>query len=439
MSDFSLLPGEISPFIIETSIGSFDMTSFLTSVEISESIFSPFVSGMALFEDTESFRMIKNIKLQSDLSCKVNFSFAGLEDDGKTPQKPIKISPTDYFIYKVDVGSPRGLGNQTIRVYFAHRTFLLNQNSNLSKSYKKMKISEMVSDLAQKIEVKWNEIEETKENFCFVLPYRTAAEQIMFMTPYARRQENNNDNNFVFFQDLSGKHSFVSIAKLMTNPPTFGNDANSGFAYGFNVAEDFKSSRRAVITHATKTLNEYENAKNGMHSSAVMTMDPISKIWAVTTMFLPQMWKKQTHLSTQPLVEQNSNFYDFVNGAFTTRYYEKSRHSHCCKEQQNGNNKIGGPQDWLLPRISQIEQLNQTGVEFFVTGFSDTNRVGAGKVVYFGRPLLNNAFNSSDGPDVTFSGKYLVSKVTHSIKRAKSGKIEYGCNIIGIKDSLGEE
>ena len=52
---------------------------------------------------------------------------------------------------------------------------------------------------------------------------------------------------------------------------------------------------------------------------------------------------------------------------------------------------------------------------------------------------MNNAFNSSDGPDITFSGKYLISKVTHSIKRAKSGKIEYGCNIIGIKDSLGEE
>lgn len=439
MSDFSLLPGQLSSFRIETSVGSFDLTSFLTSVEVGESIFSPFVSGVAIFEETESYRMIKNIKLQSDLSCKVSFSFAGLEDDGKTPQKPIVLSPQDYYIYKVDIGPPKGLGTQSVRVYFAHKTFIGNKNSNLSKSYKKMKVSEMVSDIGKKINLNWNVVEQTKEKFCFVLPYRTATEQIMFMTPYARREENSNDNNFVFYQDLNGKHNFVSVAKLMSNPPTFGNDANSGFVYGFNRAEDFKSSRRAVITHATKTLNEYENANNGMHSSAVMTMDPISKIWAVTTFFLPQEWSQQTHISNKPLVEENSDFYNFVNGSFVTKYYEKSRHSHCCKEQKNGNNKIGGTDDWLLPRVSQIEQLNQTGVEFFVTGFSDIDRVGAGKVVYFGRPLLNNSFNSSDGPDITFSGKYLISKVTHSIKRAKSGKIEYGCTIVAIKDALGEE
>ena len=439
MSDYTLRLGEMSKMMLHTSVGSFDITSLMLSFEINESIFSPFINGVVRVEDTESVRLVKVAKLQSDLSCRIEFSFSGLDDDGESPQQAITLKDKDYYVYKIVVGSPMGIGNQNIDIFFTHKSFLIDENSNVSKSYKKKKISEMVSDLGKKIDLKWNTVESTKNTFCFVLPYRTTVEQIMFLTPYARRQENDNDVNYVFYQDLTGKHSFVSIGKLLSQESTFGEDVKSGYTYGINQGRNFKSARRSVISHATKSLNEYKNATNGMHSSAVMTLDPVSKIWAATTMFLPDLFKKQSHLADSPIVEDSSEFYDFVNGGFSQRYYEKSRHSHCCKEQKNGNNKIGGADDWLLPRISSMEQLNQTGIQFFVTGNSDTSKVSAGKVIFFGRPLLNSSVNSSEGDDVTFAGKYLITTITHIINKVKSGKIEYGCSIKAIKDSYGEE
>jgi len=439
MSNYTLRHGDIGPLMIHTPKGSFDVSVFVIQFQVTESIFSPYITGSVVLSDTESTRIIKNIGLREDLSCKISFSFAGLEDDGKTSQRQIRLNQEDYYINKIDIGEPMGTGTQQTTIHFAHKVFIKNEGTNISKSYQKKKISDMVKDMAKNLDIEWNTVEETMNTFSLVLPYRTSLAQIMFLVPYAVRQENSNDVNYVMYQDLSGKHNFVSVGKLITQQSSFGNDPNTGYFYSLNPGSTFSSSRRCALTQATKPLNSYQNAINGMHSTCVATLDPSSKMWTATGYFLPDNWNKQSHISSSPLVEKNSEFYQFVNGAVSQRYYHKSRHSHCCKEQKNGNNKIGGPNDWLLPRISQLEQMNQIGVEFFTTGNSDTSKVSAGKVIYFGRPLLNDSVNSSDGVDITFSGKYLITTITHQIRKVKSGQTEYGCNIKCIKDALGEE
>lgn len=439
MSTITFTHGELSPLMIHTKQGSFDISAFITSFEITESIFSPYISGSFVVTDTESVRVLKNSGLREDLSSKISFSFSGLEDDGKSSQKPITLSEEDYYIYQIDVGEPKGTGTQDTVIHFAHKVFFKNETANLSKCFKKKKISDIIKDIAKTIEIEWNQFENTLKTFSFVLPYRTPISQIMFLTPYAIREENKNDVNFVFYQDLEGKHNFVSVGKLMSQQSSFGNSPEDGYIYSLNPGQTFASARRCVATHATKSLNSYQNAINGMHSSAVVTVDPASKEWAATGFFLPETWDKQTHMSSKPIVEQNSEFYQTVNGAVSQRYYSKSRHSHCCKEQKNGNNKIGGTDDWLLRRVSQVEQMNQTGVEFYVTGNSDISKIGAGKVIYFGRTILNNSVNTSSGTDITFSGKYLVTTVTHVLRKVRSGKTEYGCNFKCIKDSFGDE
>lgn len=439
MSTQTLRHGEISSLMIHTSKGSFNITSVVSSFEVTESIFSPFIKGNFVISDTESVRVIKNTGLREDLSCKLSFSFSGLEDDGESSQKPIVLDQENYYIYRIDVGEPRGTGTQDTVVYFAHKVLFKNESSTVSRSYQKKKVSEMVSDFATLLELEWNVLEGTFNTFSFVLPYRTPIAQIMFLMPYAAREENKNDVNYVFYQDLDGKHNFVSVGKLFSQEPSFGSGPENGYIYSLNPGLSFYSARRCVITHSTKELNSFQNAINGMHTSAVATLDPASKTWAATGYYLPDDWEKQTHISNSPLVSNNSEFYQIVNGAVSQRYYTKSRHSHCCKEQKNGNNKIGGESDWLLPRISQIEQMNQTAIEFYVTGNSDISKVGAGKIIYFGRVILNNSSNSSQGPDITFSGKYLVTTITHVIRKVKSGKTEYGCNFKCIKDSLGDE
>lgn len=439
MSTQTLRHGDISSLMIHTSKGSFDLSPIVLSFEITESIFSPFIKGNFVISDTESVRVIKNTGLREDLSCKISFSFAGLEDDGQSSQSSIVLNQEDYYIYRIDVGEPRGTGTQDTTIYFAHKATFKNESTNISRCYQKKKISEIVTDIGKMLELEWNQFENTLNTFSFVLPYRTAIGQIMFLIPYAKREENNNDVNFVFYQDLSGKHNFVSVGKLLTQQPSFGDGPEGGYIYSLNPGQSFASARRCAITHATKSLNSFKNAINGMHTSAVATLDPSSKTWAATGYFLPDTWDKQSHMSNSPMVSNNSEFYQIINGAVSQRHYGKSRHSHCCKEQKNGNNKIGGEADWLLPRISQMEQMNQTAIEFYATGNSDTNKVSAGKIIYFGRTILNNSVNSSNGPDITFSGKYLITTITHVIRKVKSGKTEYGCNFKCIKDSLGDE
>lgn len=440
MSDKSLRLGNLSPIRIHTPSGSCDISSVVTNIEVLESLFTPFIIGKIVVHDTESMRFLKQTKMSSDLVGRIEFSFAGLEDDGETPQKEIVISKDEYYVYKILQSEVLGFSSQVHEIYFCHRSFFRNETTNVSRSYKKKKVSEIVEDLGERLHLKWNMLEKTEKTFNFVLPNRTIAAQINFLAPYARRKENPEDVNYLFFQDLSGKHNFVSAGKLLGQEPSFGTSVSDGYAYGINRGTDFASARRAAVSHRAYEQCQFKNAINGMHSSAVMSIDPGEKVWSATTFFLPDQWKKGTHLSNKPIVEENSEFYSMVNGAFSQRFYMKARHSHCCKEQKNGNSKIGGPDDWLLKRISQMEQLQQSIIEFTVTGNSDLHRIGVGKVIYFGRPLLNTSVNTSPlDKDLASSGKYIILSTAHIISRTLAGKLEYTTTFKCGKDSYGEE
>lgn len=435
MSQVTLQLGKLSSVKIVTKKDSYDITPLIVSIEVTESLFKPFISGKLVVNEPASVNLFKGKRVPTDFTSKVDFSFAGAEDDGKTPQKEIKISSDEYYIYKIMPGPQYGY-NQICEVYFAHKSLFKNENSNLSRSFKKKKISEIVDEIGtSKLELKWKEVEETDKKFVFVLPYRTAVSQIMFLTPYARSNDNPNNVNYVFYQSLDGKHNFVSIGKLMQQDSPFGSDKNNGFYVGLNRGEDFKTARRSILSFTTRESNQFQNAMNGMHSSAVMTLDTMSKVWSASTFFLPKMWSKQTHISKQPAVEESSEFYDIVNGAFTQRFYAKSRHSHCCKEHKNGNNKIGGEDDWLTKRISSMEQLNQFSINFYVTGFSDYDKLSAGKTIMVSRPQLDD----KQGGDVLTTGKFLVTTITHVINKTSAGVYQYGCDITALKDSIGDE
>lgn len=435
MAQQTLKIGNLSKVLILTKDQSYDVTSLVNIIEVTEGIFRPFITGRLLITEPRSVSIFKGKKIPTDFSSKVDFSFSGLEDDGTSQQREIKISGQDYYIYKILPGTPTG-GNQQTEVFFAHKSMFANEGLNMSRSFKKKKISDIVSEVgSSKLQVNWGEVEQTDKEFSFVLPYRTPVSQIMFLTPYARSQSNPNDVNYVFYQTLDGKHNFVSIGNLISKGPSFGSDKTTGFVFTLNRGEDFSLARRAILQHTARESNQFQNALNGMHALAVMTLDTCAKIWSATSMFLPQVWGSQQHLSNKPVVDNSSEFYDIVNGAFSQRFYAKSRHSHCCKEQKNGNNKIGGEDDWLLKRVSSMEQMNQHAVEFYVTGNSDINKVSAGKVVFVGRAMMDNG----ESDDILYSGKFLISTITHRVTSIPGSPIQYGCYITALKDSIGDE
>lgn len=434
MSQVTLSLGNLSKIQVITKDKTYDITDIVYGIQVKESIFSPFITGSIAVSEVASISIFKGKKIPTDLSSKIDFSFSGLNDDGTSPQQKIQIKGNDYYIYKIEPGVPYG-NNQASVFHFAHKSMYKDKAMNMSKCYKKKKISEMVTEIGKKLELSWNKVESTHLKFSFVLPYRTPVSQIMFLAPYARSEENPMDVNYVFYQTLDGKHNFVSVGSLLKQQPSFGSSKKDGFYLGFNRGEDFYTARRSILSHIAKESNQYMNAINGMHSSAVFTLDTISKIWAASTFFLPKIWNKQSHLSNKPIVEEQSDFYNFVNGAFDQRYYAKSRHSHCCKEQKNGNNKIGGEDDWLTRRISSMEQLNQISLYFVVTGNSDINKVSAGKVIFVNRAT----FDDLQGGDILQSGKFLISTITHTILRTAASNTQYSCEIMCIKDSIGEE
>ena len=84
--------------------------------------------------------------------------------------------------------------------------------------------------------------------------------------------------------------------------------------------------------------------------------------------------------------------------------------------------------------------MNQSVVEFCTTGNSDTDKIAAGKVIFFGRKLLNESVNTSVADkDYAGSGKYLILTVVHNVAKTSIGKIEYTTSIRCSKDAIGEE
>lgn len=426
----------LSDVILKSEDKIYNITPYVREINITESLFVSYVRGAILVEDTASTRILQNLPIKGGPETTIEFSFSGAEGKNKTAQQEIKITHDEYCIFEIKPLSTSNLRTQSCVIHFIHKSFFANEKKKISKAFKQKKVSEIVKDLGKEIDLQWEEIEETKNNITTALPYNNCMDHIANMSKYAIRSENINDVNYLFWQNLKNKHNFVSLGKLYSQKPSFGSDIDSGFIYGNYLSDNYEITRRLTAEHSPIGNPIIESALAGTYSSGFVFVDKFYQNGQEYISYnLKDEYDKQTHLSSNSFLNNNSKIWDSISGSFLTRIYNISRHAYCCNEKEGGQRN----EPFVAPkRLSSMGQLFQLGLQFLVSGNSNLDEISAGKIIYFGRPL-NYPPENVEQEDIFYSGKYLIGSIKHIIKKGASPIPTYSCKIKCYKDSIGEE
>jgi hypothetical protein len=434
MINIFINPAKYDPIIL-TPVGDDpkDITSLFREINIYENIFTNFLSGDMTLIDTPATRLIEQGLI--GIGDLIEFSFAGKTEDGSTAEKAINIK---MKIYKFETSAPSGFTGQAVKIYFSSSEFLENKNNAISTLYDG-NISDIITKIIKKLHVSESnlEIESCDQKIKLVVPYDNPMTQINNLV---KRMGKGNDFNYVFYQTIDGKYKLTSVASLMKKQSNWGTDSKTGFVVlPGGVEADGNLMKRMCITHAASQMSPIENAHNGMVSSSVLTIDTTTKNHIETTYSLKDDYSKQTHISKEALVDVESEYMTkTIDGPVISFIRTKAKGLFDCKETDDGQDQIGGEKDWFLKRKSQIEQLNQLSITFFISGNS---LIRAGDTFFFGRPVQQSLSQEAGNTkkDFKYNGKYLCSSIKHTLFFNKENSVQYMTQIKGIKDSKGDE
>jgi len=434
MSNTYLNPASISPIILKTAEGkTLDITSVVKKIEVYESIFSNFLTATLSILDTPETRLIqRGLKTALD---EIFFSFAGKRIDGSS-EKTININ---LMVYKTQTeNADTNQTGQTIVIHLAPRHFFKNMTLDVSRHYSG-KITDNVKKLATDLQITIDDIEASSDEMIGNYNYKSPLELINKFATICRPDRNKNDVNYLFYQKIDSFH-FRSVGSLLEKKPTVGTNSSNGFTLEMPFKLPLKKLKNNVLSYDISRQSPIENAKKGMYTSSVLTFDMTLKRYVETTYSLKNEFSKQTHLTTNPIIDPNKcqNFSELLQNSFLTRYTQKGRFTMLCEDPPESQDKVGGPDDWLLKRISLIQQLNQLNLVFSIPGTSEN--ISAGDVFYFGRPIQQQLSNDKPEKDILHNGKFLATEVKHTLSYNLNTVIaEYKTTIKGTKDSIGEE
>src|ERR1700733_12205265 len=204
---FSSSDYKISSLAIVTSAGqSVDIRNIMLELNIYEDVFSPVITGDVTIGDGAD--IISTYMLHGN-------EFLLVDVDKPTLNKPIQKI---FRIYKI---SDRKFGTASLQnytLYFCSEELLLSTQLLVSKSYKGLRIDQMVNDLlVNKLQVNPNKISngifsQTQTNFDIIIPRMQPLEAIQWLTP---RAYNNNQNLWFFFENKDG-FNFTSYENLIS-------------------------------------------------------------------------------------------------------------------------------------------------------------------------------------------------------------------------------
>lgn len=429
--------------VILTSEGeTLDISANVIEISIEENIFSPYIKGSVYIRDAASYKVVRKLKLKGGPETTISFSFAGVDDEKKV-QPEIVISDGDFFVYDY---TPLGPFNKTSEdgvLHFIHKCFFEDQKKRISKCFSQAKISDIVSILGNEIELSWKEIEDTKGEITTALTYNNAIKHISTMLKYAVRESNIDDVNYVFWQDLNKTHNFVSLGKLYEKESSFGsgpdinlnNISDVGFIYGeYLTDKNYAIGRREVADHQSLNKGLLEISMAGTYASSLLSIDPhYPNIFEYKNYSLKEEWDKQTHITSNKFIEDDSLLWDVIKPPMCYRTYNVKQHSYCCKEKPGGQRN---EPYCVSKRLSQLGQLFQIGIQFSVSGNSDIEEIAVGNTIFFSRPLFYDPEKDEKQEDIFFRGKFLITHVKHVIQVQDTLTSRYFCEIRAYKDSI---
>jgi hypothetical protein len=448
-------PGDV--VIDEITLKSY--TGFTMSLK---GIFQNFI----VYEDIFSNCMSGRITLIDSMNIVKNFPIIGAETLTiiyRTPMgggQPVKLV---FRTYKISVLTETAQESaQMVRIEFVATQAIKSMQSKVSKSYRNMPVSKMVTNIFDEYlavdngennglisaaaggaaaggligsmiplpiaggvagaivggavglvrealdddKIHLKTVTETFDTRSYVIPYWSPLYAINWLAHRARAKADTSMCDYVLFQNSDGHH-FVPLSGLKTADVAF---TYTNYPDGFRSEDGsrmLESELRNIHSLVVEDMTDKIKQQNlGMLASAIMTHDMTTKTWSTSQFKYDKSFMNDAaHLEKNPLIPmQKIDYTDSVESH--TRFYPKSSYS------MAGIAQVHDPEETVLLRQSLLNQMNS--INLIVSCYGDTN-VKVGQVINF-RTIAKEATKKQDNyEDDYLKGRYLVTTVKHLV------------------------
>ena len=406
--------------IVNTSGFGQDITLQVSSVQIFEGIFTPFMTGTLIIDD--SLDLINLFPMVGEEFLNLNIVTPSLDRVNDQINRSIKGL---FYIYKTSDRVQLSDKRLTYKVHFISAEGLVDVNKKISKSFSG-KCSDIiknivVSNYGLESEKKLN-TEETTNSIKYVSNFWSPKVNLEYIS---ERSINSRGNpSYVFFENRDG-FNFVSLESLtkfdIVN--TFIQDNYiSDFSIHGRTKKDIAADYKRVEEIRVPVVYDYvDRVKNGVYSSKLIGHDICTKKYTYTNYDAFENYKKEEHLNAKSSISSN----------LTIRRPDSIIFAGPKSYLNNTGQYDSTGLDFLQKRASIIGQFSGQKIEIVVPGRTDYT---VGQKVHFKCYKMTTHSNrdlAEDMIDKVYTGNYLISGINHFITRSR-----HQCYIELIKDSL---
>ena len=386
-----VIPGDFAVTdiqLVSTASGNqIGLKYILSELNLFESIFKNSISGNLNVTDTENLISEFPIVGHEDIII----SFGNPSDDSA---EDIQVK---FKVYKIDPYGRRGERSSEYTLHFITPEYFSHLKSKISKAFNYSKISDIISSITKNNLGVDADVEVTEGNHDIIIPNWRPFDALNWLCTRAQNPQTNG-SNYVFYEDIDG-YKFKSIESMVGESPIQ--------EYKWRPKNLPEGDDDFLVPNDYTIQNHFDIIRNigtGMYSSKILLHDIIKREYEEITFDYLDTWNDHKHITNNATISKKP---DELNEIFDS--YVKFIPTH---DQQFSNKKTNEIKNTILPRISQMEQLNNFRINLTVPG---NTKLKVGSIVNFELPSLMDSGGGNTDPDKLYSGKYLITSVRHFI------------------------
>lgn len=353
----------------------------------------------------------------------------------KDLQKAVEVKPSTIWkmkfrIVKMTDRILQRDKTQSYTLHFISPEAIQNKKKKVSKGYKKKLYSDIVKDIFDSY-IKVNktiECEKTKYEQDFCVAHWTPAQAINIIASRSIPAKNNG-STYVFYESLKNFH-FVSLETLFQQEP------KETILYQWKNV--WLNVLNRDINDEVRSVDEYDfveyfdvlsNLQHGMYAAKLLTYDLVRQRSFEHIFDYIKEFDNHKHLEKNKLC---SDKLDALGEPYEARFDLMSTNKdHDTLPWITGREPGIKPtriEDYVLPRQSQFQQINNVRVAITLPGNTDRK---VGDIISFALPNAMAAPEYWHEAEKYVSGRYLIAAIRHRLE--KNGYVN---DIELIKDSF---
>jgi len=397
--------------LLSPAYGPFEITAVMVEMAYFEDIFSNVTTGRVVINDAQGF--IEKLNLSGNEYLRMTF--------GKAGSKAFDVDKL-FRVYKISArGLVSNMQTEAYALHFCSDEMVLSEQYKVSKSYKDMKISEIIADICGEnyLDVPKNKnlaIEETEGVYSFIVPNFKPFEAINWLSTYARsKTEGVVGADMLFFENKDG-YKFASLQTLFNQKiyRTYSYDPKNVDTKSQPLQEKFYS----VLTYEfVNTFDTLDAINSGVFANQLITIDPLLQKHSSVKFNYNDYFKTSKSLNKFPIINNAENRKGDAIYETPQAVVKMATSNAGQKDVSYIGSKPGSYskdifiEEYVPNRTAQISLTNYNKMKLVIGGDPSAT---VGSTINFNLLTMNPTTKGKE-PDKFYSGKYLITAVRHSI------------------------